>query len=195
MHLKFEDKVMSKQRYYYRKSYTGSYSAFGTAFVFALVGVISLIFRYTDIDFIGLADWGYWLFIPAFFIALGAFKDYFNDSRLRKHVLLSLQNTTGNRINLDQFSKEIGIKPNGILRVLVDLRVKGLIKYSYDSNTGEILLGESIQYRQAPEFVEPPSKKQLEVIFPSSETEYCPYCGHKAISEAQFCENCGSKLP
>ncbi|MCG3219972.1 MAG: hypothetical protein H7641_01205, partial [Candidatus Heimdallarchaeota archaeon] len=58
---------MTQDRYYQKKDYKGDFSAFGAAIAFTIVGVFSLIFRAYNIDFIGLAWWGYWLFIPAFF--------------------------------------------------------------------------------------------------------------------------------
>jgi len=184
---------MSYDRYYYKKKYTGDYSAFGTAAVFTLIGILSLVFRRLSIDFIGLAWWGYWFFIPAFFIFIGAISHLYSDRRMRDSVFYAVQNRSG-RIRIETFAAEVGIKPQDLLRILVDLRVSKGIQYKYDGATGEIIFGEDIQYKQAPEFEEPIPKKQVEVIFPSGDVNYCPYCGHKASASMQFCENCGSKL-
>ena len=98
------------------------------------------------------------------------------------------------RVKLESFAQETGIKPKSVLRILLDLRAKRGLQYSYDSVTGEIIFGEDVQYEKAEEFVSPLPKKQAEVIFPKGETNFCPYCGHKPPAGSQFCESCGSKL-
>ncbi|MBY8999476.1 MAG: hypothetical protein KGD64_01035 [Candidatus Heimdallarchaeota archaeon] len=185
---------MSQNRYYSKKDYKGDYSAFGTAAVFIVVGILSLVFRRYGIEFIGLAYWGYWLFIPAFFTIIGAIGHLDSDRRMRSSVLLGVQNRGDSSVKLETLAEETGIKPKNVLRVLVDLRNAGQIKYRYDTGSGEIIIGETIKYEKAPEFEEPISQKQYDVIYPSGEVNFCPYCGHKTSASMQFCENCGSKL-
>jgi hypothetical protein len=84
------------------------------------------------------------------------------------------------------------MRPKDILRVLQDLRRKGFVKYSFDSENGQIILGQSITYSQATEYV-PPAKK-LENPIPSEGKNYCVYCGHRIEAAGNFCPNCGSKL-
>ena len=184
---------MSKDRYYSKRDYKGDLSLFGTAAAFTFVGIVSLILRAIGRDFIGIAGWGYWLFIPAFFIAISAFGHLYTDRRMRDNLRGAVQNRSG-KVTLNTLSTETGIKPQHILRVLVDLRASHSIQYRYDVESGEIILGDEVQYEKAPEFVEPMPQKQMDVIFPSGEVSYCPYCGHKAIPSARFCENCGSSL-
>ncbi|MHA1668131.1 MAG: zinc ribbon domain-containing protein [Candidatus Heimdallarchaeaceae archaeon] len=184
---------MSNNRYYSKKDYKGDFSAFGTAIVFTLIGILSLAFRTYSIPFLGLSNWGYWFFIPAFFTFISAFGHLYSDRRMRNNVFTSVSNRSG-RVKLESLSQETGISPKNLLRILIDLRTSKGIKYSYDTETGEIIFGESIAYHRSPDFVSPLSKKQAETIFPPGEVTYCPYCGHKTSSEVQFCENCGSKL-
>ncbi|MHA2309673.1 MAG: zinc ribbon domain-containing protein [Candidatus Heimdallarchaeaceae archaeon] len=147
---------MADNRQYTKKQYTGNWSAFGTGAVFALVGIIGIILRVTGTDFIGLASWGYYMFIPAFFIILGGISGLLTDRRL-------------------------------------NLRNEGLIKYKYESTSGEIVFGESVSYQQSPEFTGAMTTRQAATQEEVS-TNYCPYCGHKPPAGAQFCESCGSKL-
>ncbi|MHA1303830.1 MAG: zinc-ribbon domain-containing protein [Candidatus Heimdallarchaeaceae archaeon] len=189
---------MSKNRYYYKKSYKGDYSAFGSALTFTAVGILSLIFDAYNINFIGLRYWGFWLFVPAFFSFTSAIGLIANDRKMRKAVLGFVQSHPGGPIKVETISAQIGMKMNDILRVLVDLRMKGLVQYKYDTQTGEILLGEAVKYQRAPEFTSPPTKNQAETIASTiqlSQAEYyCPYCGQKNPEDSQFCINCGSKL-
>ena len=187
-------RIMSQKRYYSKKDYKGDYSAFGTAAVFIAVGILSLVFRRYGIDFIGLASWGYWFFIPAFFTIIGAIGHLDSDRRMRNTILRAVQNRGDSSVKLETLAEETGIKPKNVLRVLVDLRNAGQAKYRYDTSSGEIMLGETVNYEKAPEFTEPISQKQLDVIYPSGEVNFCPYCGHKASAGMQFCESCGSKL-
>ena len=123
---------MSEDRYYLKKNYVGNMSTFGTAIVFTIVGILSLIFMRLNIQFIGLAYWGYWLFIPAFFIFIGGFSSLYWDKRMRDSVYHTAVNKKG-RVKLENFAQEAGIKPNNILRILLDLRAKRGLQYSYDS--------------------------------------------------------------
>ena len=184
---------MSYERYYNKKDYKGDFSAFGTAIAFTIVGILSLVFMALDVQFIGLAYWGYWLFIPAFFLFIGGFSSLYWDKRMRDAVYAACINRKG-RVKVEDLAQEVGYKPKNMLRILVDLRTRRSLQYSYDSDSGEIILGEEVKYEQAAQFTEPMSKKQAEVIFPTGEMNYCPYCGHKPPAGSKFCENCGSKL-
>jgi hypothetical protein len=186
---------MSQNRYYSKKGYKGDYSAFGVALVFAIIGTVSLLLRYTfkPYDFWGISTWGYWLFIPAFFIFVGAIDHLARDRRMKNAVFASVQNRTG-AIKLENLAMELGINPQDVLRILVALRVSHGLQYRYDGATGDIVFGEEVQYKKDADFVAPVSKKQAEAIYSSGDISYCPYCGQKALPNAQFCENCGSKL-
>ena len=184
---------MTKDRYYTKKQYTGNWSAFGTAAIFALVGILGIVFHYTDIMFIGLRYWGYYMFIPAFFIFIGGISGILTDKRLRQTVLVTAQSKGNSSVNLEALSTETNIRANDILRILLDLRNTGLVKYRYDTANGEVVFGESVSYQQAPQFEGAMTKRQAADVDIAGAT-YCPYCGHKPPAGAQFCENCGSKL-
>ena len=184
---------MTDNRQYTKKQYTGNWSAFGTAAVFALVGVLGIILRFTSTDFIGLSSWGYYMFIPAFFILIGGISGLLTDRRLKRAMLVTAQAKGNSSIKLENLSAETNIKANDILRILLDLRNEGFIKYRYDIASGEIVFGESVSYQQAPEFTGPMTTRQASTQEPPS-ANYCPYCGHKPPAGAQFCESCGSKL-
>jgi len=121
---------MSHTRYYSKKDYKGDFSAFGTAIVFTLIGILSLAFRTYGISFIGLSNWGYWFFIPAFFTFISAFSHLYSDRRMRNNVFTSVSNRSG-RVKLESLSQETGISPKNLLRILIDLRASKGIKYSF----------------------------------------------------------------
>jgi len=183
---------MEKQRFYSKKSYEAPMSIFGTAIVFIIVGVVSLVFNSVQIDFIGLRYWGYWLFIPAFFISIGGFTQIYTNRNFKKAVRVAImdRNYQGTH-KLEDIALEVGIKPKDVLRVLVDLRETGFVKYKFNSQTGEIELGEGVVYKQSDNFVPPP--KKIEAPLPTK-GNYCVYCGQQLREGAQFCENCGSKI-
>jgi hypothetical protein len=184
---------MTDDRQYTKKQYTGNWSAFGTGAVFALVGIIGLVLRFTGTDFIGLSGWGIYMFIPAFFILLGGISGLYTDRRLKRAMLVTAQSKGNSSIKLEALSIETNIRANDILRILLDLRNEGMIKYRYDATSGEIVFGESVSYQKAPEFTGPMTTREASTQETSS-TSYCPYCGHKPPAGSQFCESCGSKL-
>jgi hypothetical protein len=168
----------------------------GIAFI--IVGTISAIFNLLAlfgiyIDFIGLRWWGFWLFIPAFFIMIGGFEQIYTNKRFKKDVASAILNREGKgTYKLEDIALEVGIRPSDLLKVLADLRINGVIDYRFNSSTGEIILGESVTYVQAEEFEEP--TKKIEEPLPSKGKSYCVYCGHKLSGVGEFCENCGSKI-
>ncbi|MFX0188848.1 MAG: zinc-ribbon domain-containing protein [Candidatus Hodarchaeota archaeon] len=182
-----------KHRYYYKESYEAAIGTFAVAIVFIFVAVLSLFFRAFEIDFIGLAGWGFWLFIPAFFIFIGGFEQLHRNYKYKKIVknAVATRNFQGT-YKLEHIALEIGMKPSVLLRVLLDLRNKGVIKYRFDAETGQIILGQPITYTPATEYISPP--KKLDAPLPTEGKNYCVYCGHKLETTANFCPNCGSNL-
>jgi hypothetical protein len=186
-----EDKY--KHRFYYKESYEAAIGTFAVAIVFLFVAILSLFFLYFNIQFIGLAHWGYWLFIPAFFIFIGGFEQLYRNYKYKQVVKNALaQRNFQGTYKLEYIALEIGMKPSILLRVLLDLRNEGIVKYSFDAESGQIILGQAVIYKPATEYVPPP--KKMEEPLPTEGKNYCVYCGHKIESSANFCPNCGSKL-
>ncbi|MFX0004408.1 MAG: zinc ribbon domain-containing protein [Candidatus Hermodarchaeota archaeon] len=186
-----EDKY--RHRYYYKESYEAAIGTFAVAIVFLFVAILSLFFLHFGIPFIGLAWWGYWLFIPAFFIFIGGFEQLYRNYKYKQVVKNALaQRNFQGTYKLEHIALEIGMKPNILLRVLLDLRTQGIVQYSFDAESGQIILGQKITYKPATEYVAPP--KKIEEPLPTEGKNYCVYCGHKIESAGNFCPNCGSKL-
>ncbi|MBD3230423.1 MAG: zinc-ribbon domain-containing protein [Candidatus Lokiarchaeota archaeon] len=163
------------------------WSTLGVAIAFTIVGTISVLFNIFRFDFIGLRWWGFWLYIPAFFIWISAISTYQKNKRAQKMVKGTLESYKDARISLDDLASETMIKKGDLLRVLMDLRTDGKIKYRYDRNNGDILLGE---YKEGPK----PEKKASEPEKPKSKSVYCPYCGAPVTDEDKFCYKCGSSI-
>lgn len=179
-------------RYYSKERYEAALGTFMCGVVFALVAVLALVFLAIDVDFISLSSWGYWLFIPAFFIILAGFGKLYTNIRYKKVVKNAILQRGQGTYKLEHIALEVGIRPRDILRVLVDLRNKGKIQYSFKPETGEIVLGQAITYVQSTSFV-PPAKK-LSTPLPTKNKNFCVYCGHEIKGEVKFCPSCGSKL-
>ncbi|MCK4780476.1 MAG: hypothetical protein KAT57_09830, partial [Candidatus Lokiarchaeota archaeon] len=136
-----EDKY--KHRYYYKESYEAAIGTFAVAIVFLFVAILSLLFITFKIEFIGLRSWGFYLFIPAFFIFIGGFDQLYRNYKYKEVVKNALaQRNFQGTYKLEHIALEIGMKPKVLLRVLLDLRNKGIIKYSFDAETGQIILGQ-----------------------------------------------------
>ena len=182
-----------KNRYYTKKKQEAAIETLGVGLVFLFVAILTLFFIAFNIDFIGLKSWGYWLFIPAFFIILGGFSQYYTNLKFQKAIRVAILDR-GNQgtHKLEDISLEVGIKPKDVLQVLVDLRQKGVVSYRFNSDTGEIILGEKVSYVKSEDYVVPP--KKLEEPLETKGKAYCVYCGHNLPKEGNFCENCGSKI-
>jgi hypothetical protein len=182
-----------RNRYYSKKKYEAAMETLGCGFVFLFVAILSLFFIAFDVNFIGLNSWGYWLFIPAFFIILGGVQQYYTNEKFQKSVKVAILDRSNQGTHkLEDIALEVGIKPRDVLKVLIDLRQKGAISYRFNSETGEIILGEKVAYVKSEEFVGPP-KKLVEPLETKGKG-YCVYCGHSLSTEGAFCENCGSKI-
>ena len=112
--------------------------------------------------------------------------------KFKKAVRSAILDRGKGSVKLEDLALEVGIKPNDVLRVLVDLRASGLITYKFNPQTGEIVLGESVQYAPADNYIAPP--KKLQEPLPTIGKNFCVYCGHKVREGASFCENCGSSI-
>jgi hypothetical protein len=177
-----ERRMKSGRRYEGSSDYLG---AFGLATVFTFVGILAIVFLIFHIDFISLRSWGYYLFIPAFFIWIGGISSYIRQKRLRAEVLAVLENYQSGPLNIENFAEELVMERPSLMRLLLDLRVERLIKFRVDSKSGEIILGESF----TPSAVETP----IELV-PSIKTIFCPQCGVKISADSMFCPNCGSSI-
>ncbi len=182
-----------KNRYYSKKKYEAAIETLGCGFVFLFVAILSLFFLAFNVNFIGLSSWGYWFFIPAFFIILGGVQQYYTNNKFQKAVRVAILDRSNQGTHkLEDIALEVGIKPRDVLKVLIDLRQKGAISYRFNSETGEIMLGEKVAYVKSEEYVVPP--KQLTEPLETKGKGYCVYCGHSLSTGGAFCENCGSKI-
>ncbi len=147
------------QRYYSKGKYEAVIGGLVLSLIFLGVATISALmgtFGYTD-TFMSLHTWGFWMFIPGFFIMLGVFNQFYTNRnyQIAVHNAIRERGNKGN-YKLEDLSLEIGIRPGDILKVLLDLRNKGLIRYRFNPSTGEIQLGESVDYVQSEEYTSPP---------------------------------------
>lgn len=184
---------MAHNRYYTKEKYESTYGSFFCGAAFLIVAIVSLVLLTLENPFLGLSSWGYWLFIPAFFILFfGGFQQLYTNMKFKRAVKNALLDRGQDTVKLEDLALEVGIKPNDVLRVLVDLRSSGQINYKFNSQTGEIILGEKVQYTPAENYVAPP--KNLHEPLPTEGRNFCVYCGHKLREGASFCENCGSSI-
>lgn len=179
-----------KNQYIYKKKYQSAIVIFIVAIVFLSVGILSYVLRNVHIV---VALLGSFLQIPTFFIFLGGFLQLYFNYKYRQVVnnALAQRNFQGTYL-LEDLAVEIGMKPKILLSVLLDLRNKGIIKYSFDPDSGQIILGHTIIYTPSTDFKSPPNK--LSVPLSTEGKNFCDYCGHKLESEANLCLNCGSSL-
>ena len=77
-----------RNRYYSKKKYEAAIETLGVGFVFLFVAILSLFFIAFGVPFIGLRSWGYWLFIPAFFIILAGVQQYYTNNKFQSFYYL-----------------------------------------------------------------------------------------------------------
>jgi len=182
-----------KNRYYHKDKYEEKpMEVFGCAFVFLFVGILSLTFNAVNVSFIGLHAWGYWLFIPAFFMLIGGVNQITINKKYKKAVKSAIVNRGNQGIHkLEYIALEVGIRPKDLLKVLQDLRSSGEIQYRFNADGGEIELGKMVPYNPSSEFIAP---EKVKGPIASEGRNYCVYCGQKFEKDAHFCPSCGSKI-
>jgi len=174
-------------RYYIKEKYEASIGAFVVGIIFVLVAILSFVFMRLNINFLSLRYWGYWMLIPAFFLFIAGFHQIYVNMQYKKAVKNALSQRDNKGIHkLEHIAVEIGIKPKDLLRVLLDLRNKNVIKYKFNPDTGELVLGETITHT--------PTVKKPDVPLAVEDKIFCVYCGQELEGEATFCPSCGSKL-
>ena len=181
-------------RYYSKGKYEAALGGFVLALIFLGVAVLSSVMVTLDLhdNFVSLETWGNWMFIPGFIILLASFGQINTNRNYQRAVKIAiLERGNSATLKLEDLALEVGIKPSDVLKVLVDLRNKGLLRYRFNPASGEIQLGETITYSQSSEFTPPP--KSIKEPLPKGKA-FCQYCGHSIDTGALFCESCGSKL-
>ncbi|MBA7512897.1 hypothetical protein ES705_04906 [subsurface metagenome] len=93
---------------------------------------------------------------------------------------------------LKNIASEIGMNPNDILCVLLDLRDKGLISYQYNSETGEIILQNIFENLSSKNQIISLTKFEKSKL--TEDINYCLYCGYKLQGKDDYCKNCSSKI-
>ncbi len=198
MGLESHPSFMHCQNCYTKRDYSGNHAGFGVGAVFVFVGLISLVMRNLGISYFGLASWGYWLFIPAFFIIIGSIAQIGTDKRIREDVASLLKQGGSHTFTIDEISREANVKRHFVLRVLMDLRDLGLINYTYYGASSNFIVGDQCGYQQVA--VQQPGCQKNEPIVSQVvqvKYHYCPNCG-QAIEDTpdkKYCANCGSLVP
>ena len=174
-----------------RRDYAGNLAGFGVGTVFLFIGLVSLVMRNASIHFFGLYSWGYWLFVPAFFILIGSISQVSMDRRIRQDVVNVIRQGGGRTYTIDEIAIEAGVRPHCVPRVLMDLRDLGCISYTHDTRTGKIVVGEQAFYQQ-------PTQYQPAIAQTSQKKyHFCMYCGLmlEETTGKRYCPNCGSLVP
>ncbi|HME56177.1 MAG TPA: hypothetical protein VKM55_28500 [Candidatus Lokiarchaeia archaeon] len=181
-----------------KRDYAGNHAGFGVGAVFLFIGLVSLVMRNAGNLFFGLYSWGYWMFIPAFFILIGAISQISRDRRIRQDVAAVLRQGGQSRYSLDEIADEAGVRQQCLPRVLMDLRDLGWIAYNYDATADEIVVSEQIVHQQPTVYKQLPSQNELVTVQAvQKKYHFCMYCGQmlEDTTEKKFCPNCGAVVP
>ncbi len=175
---------MYNDDYYLRKKYDTSLGVIILGTFLTVIGVISLILMRFRIAFLSLQNWGYWLIIPAFFLFISGIHQIYVNKRCKKTVKNAIfQRESKGSHKLEHIAIEVNINPKDLLRVLLDLRNDGIIKYRFNPDTGEIIIGENLLNNSLIDTSS--SEKDVK--------KFCLYCGQKLDNNNIFCPSCGSK--
>jgi DNA repair exonuclease SbcCD ATPase subunit len=100
-----------------------------------------------------------------------------NGRDIESEVLDTLLEHEEEKVQLRDLADELDINEEELRATIIRLRSKSAIGVSFDSDTGELMIGE------------------LGGRGVKTETKAnCPYCGYKLPPGAQFCPNCGSSI-
>ncbi|MEM2109659.1 MAG: PCI domain-containing protein, partial [Candidatus Odinarchaeota archaeon] len=110
----------------------------GVAIVFTIIGVLSIVFGLLQILFLGLAWWGFWLFIPAFFLYIAAAESYFKSRRAFEQIVNSIK--AYDSVSLDKLSAELNMEYSDVKAIVIEAIGKGEIKGRIEASTGRLIL-------------------------------------------------------
>ncbi|WEU40890.1 MAG: PCI domain-containing protein [Candidatus Odinarchaeum yellowstonii] len=111
----------------------------GSAVIFTFIGVLSLVFNLLGIMFLGLAWWGFWMFIPAFFLYISAAESYIKNKRAEEYVVRIIKAYDGD-IYLDKLASELNLAYSDVKAIVVDAISKGKIKARIEASTSKLIL-------------------------------------------------------
>jgi hypothetical protein len=105
---------------------------------------------------------------------------YYQKGRLQSQVIRSINSGDyGGQTQLNEMSDDFGLAPTDMRRLLVDLRMAGRLRVSFDSKTGEVIF---------PGLSGAPNQPTTNGFV------YCSFCGLQLSKDAQYCPGCGANL-
>lgn len=114
-----------------------------------------------------------WIAFGGIWILGSAIATMLSRRSILKTVLYSLKSYK--RVKLEDLAKELNMRPDELRAAIIDLRVVGRINVRFDSETGEVVVGEEVErVRETKRF--------------------CQYCGESIVETARFCPSCGSYI-
>ena len=114
-----------------------------------------------------------WIAFGGIWILGSAIATMLSRRSILKTVLYSLKSYK--QVKLEDLAKELNMRPDELRAAIVDLRAEGKINVRFDSETGEIIVGEG-------------------VVKVRETKRFCQYCGESVPETARFCPSCGSYI-
>ncbi len=175
---------------YGRKPYITS---LGVAFVFTFIAILSIVFNSLRIMFLGLAWWGFWMFIPAFFLYIAAVEEYLKIKRAVEQVLSFIKAYDGD-VNLDKLSSELNLDYFDVKAIVADLISKEKIEARIEASTGELIFDKDINKNKvgllnsnSDSGIKSAEENMSNIIF-------CPHCKASINNSLVFCPFCGERI-
>ena len=154
------------------------------------------------------APGGPWMFIPGGILFVVAISQIATYRYNRGKVLGALRSYQ--RISLRQLAKELSMKEKEVKDIIIDYRSQGVVKASFDPETGDVIVLDVGGFAPTSAAVATPGAPAaptsgVEIISSGEKTPapslqdirdqgYCPYCGSRIQSDDRFCITCGSAL-
>jgi hypothetical protein len=163
--------------------------------LFIIAASVSIILTASGINVRGFTEWGYWLYIPGFGVAIfGGLFTYLNLKQSVDTVINSIKSYES--ITITELSDELNINQKDVKDIIIDAIAKGIIQGKIEAGTGRIVLKgfenkiekqEKIEYKIEEKITD---SKDLD---DENEIKFCSNCRSAVNIKADYCPFCGEK--
>ena len=184
---------------YYRKSNVSGFNIF--AFIISILFFLWSMFAFANMLWNFGTNWVGFVWLGLSMVTFFGQMGFINNRKKLKRVFYEIMlNPNG---SIEEITYNTGVPPNLVKKVIVDLKMRGILQNSFNTQTGHMenvhLKPSTSSELLAATIISKPSIQSYriheEIEFPKEKPKYCSYCGtvlNQGVSK--YCEFCGQAI-